>query len=69
MVGEDMDSRVFLIMSLLGFALMIVGFAGYVADPKTMYQAVFVVGVVALAVGYAFSLLSARLIRDDVSDE
>ena len=60
MVGEGMDSRVFLMMSLLGFALMVAGFVGYVFDPETMYQAVFAVGIVALAVGYVFSILSAR---------
>ena len=65
MVGEGMDSRVFLMMSLLGFALMVVGFVGYVFDPKTMYQAVFIVGVVALAVGYAFNLLSARYVSEE----
>ena len=65
MVGEGMDSRVFLMMSLLGFALMVAGFVGYVFDPKTMYQAVFIVGVVALAVGYAFNLLSARYVSEE----
>ena len=65
MVGEGMDSRVFLMMSLLGFALMVAGFVGYVFDPETMYQAVFVVGVVALAVGYAFNLLSTRYVSEE----
>ena len=60
-----MDSRVFLMMSLLGFALMVAGFVGYVFDSKTMYQAVFIVGVVALAVGYAFNLLSARYVSEE----
>ena len=62
MVGEGMDSRVFLMMSLLGFALMVAGFVGYVFDPETVYQAVFAIGVAALAVGYAFTLLSDRLV-------
>ena len=60
-----MDSRVFLMMSLLGFALMVVGFVGYVFDPETMYQAVFAVGIVALAVGYVFSILSARHVSEE----
>ena len=60
-----MDSRVFLMMSLLGFALMVAGFVGYVFDPETVCQAVFVIGVVALAVGYAFNLLSARYVSEE----
>lgn len=64
-----MDSRILLMMSSIGFILMIAGFAGYVVDPGMLYLAVFVVGISALAIGYVVTLMSVRKVADDKPDE
>lgn len=56
-----MDARVFPLMSLAGFILVIAGFAGYAFDPQSLYLALFVIGVVALMTGYVALLLLARV--------
>lgn len=47
-----------MVSTLVGFVLMIVGFAGYVSSPEAMYQAVFVIGLLILIGAYCF--LTAR---------
>ena len=43
-----------ILSTLVGFVLMIAGSAGYVSTPKVLYQAVFIIGLLALIGGYAF---------------
>ena len=48
-ISEIMDPRLLLVVSVAGFALMLAGFAGYVANPSVVFQSAFIVGVVLLA--------------------
>ena len=59
-ISEIMDPRLLLVVSVAGFALMLAGFAGYVANPSVAFQSAFIVGVVLLAVGYATIYLVGR---------
>lgn len=47
-----------MISTLVGFVLMIIGFAGYASSPEALYQAVFVIGLLVLIGSYCF--LTAR---------
>lgn len=69
----NLEPKYLVVASLVGFVLMVVGFVGYVFDPEVAYQAVFVVGVVLLAIGYALLYLMNRdtmmKVRDVEPDE
>ena len=54
--------------AVVGFVLMLVGFAAYVVSPSVAYQAVFVVGVVLLVAGYAMIYMMNRQVSADVID-
>ncbi len=65
--------KVLMIASLSGFALMLIGFVGYVMDPATAYEAVFILGLIALAVSYGLLSIGNRRasseLRSELSDE
>ena len=65
--------KVLMIASLSGFVLMLIGFVGYVMDPATAYEAVFILGLIALAVSYGLLSIGNRRasseLRAELSDE
>ena len=64
-----MEPKQLLMASVLGFALMVVGFVGYVFSPGAAFEAVFVVGVVLLILGYAFLYLMNRNLSTEVKEQ
>ena len=63
-----MEPKHTVMAAVVGFVLMLVGFAAYVVSPSVAYQAVFVVGVVLLVAGYAMIYLMNRQVSADVID-
>ena len=68
-VLRPMEPKQLLMASVLGFALMVVGFVGYVFSPGAAFEAVFVVGVVLLILGYAFLYLMNRNLSTEVKEQ
>ncbi len=63
-----MEPKHTVMAAVVGFVLMLVGFAAYVVSPSVAYQAVFVVGVVLLVAGYAMIYMMNRQVSADVID-
>lgn len=61
-----MEPKHTVMAAVVGFVLMLVGFAAYVVSPSVAYQAVFVVGVVLLVAGYAMIYMMNRQVSADV---
>ncbi len=65
--------QVLMIASLSGFVLMLIGFVGYVMNPTTAYEAVFILGLIALAVSYGLLSIGNRRasseLRSELNDE
>lgn len=55
-----LDSKLLVIVSAVGFVLMLAGLAGYIAAPVATFQAAFVVGVVLLAAGYTLMYILGK---------
>ena len=64
----SMEPKHTVMAAVVGFVLMLVGFAAYVVSPSVAYQAVFVVGVVLLVAGYAMIYMMNRQVSADVID-
>ena len=63
-----MEPKHTVMAAVVGFVLMLVGFAAYVVSPSVAYQAVFVVGVVLLVAGYAMIYMMNRQVSANVID-
>ena len=63
-----MEPKHTVMAAVVGFVLMLVGFAAYVVSPSVAYQAIFVVGVVLLVAGYAMIYMMNRQVSADVID-
>lgn len=55
-----LDPRSWLLVSLAGFVLMLIGTLGYVLSPGIPWEVLFVIGVVCLALGYVMLYLGNR---------
>ncbi len=55
-----MEPKIPIITSAVGFILMLAGFVAYVTSPATVYEAVFVIGVVLLTLGYGLVYMGNR---------
>ena len=65
-----LDSRLLVVASAVGFVLMLVGLAGYIAEPNAAFQATFIVGVVLLVAGYTLLyLLGKKAATDYMAEE
>lgn len=49
-----------LLMTAVGFAVLLTGTVGYILHPHTVFEAVFVAGLVVMAGGYALQHLGNR---------
>lgn len=68
----NIEPRYLIVATLAGFILMLAGLIGYIFSPGVGYQAVFVVGLVLLVLGYALlywmnreALIKVRRIEDE----
>ena len=61
--------QVLMIASLLGFVLMLIGFVGYVMNPTTAYEAVFILGLIALAASYGLLSIGNRRVSSELRSE
>lgn len=71
----NIEPRYLIVATLAGFILMLAGLVGYVVAPGVGYQAVFVVGLVLLVLGYALlylmnreALIKVRRIEEEEDD-
>lgn len=53
-------ARLFLLLAVIGFVLMIAGFAGYVIEPWLLYEVLFIAGLAVMLGSYAMLMLSDR---------
>ncbi|MDO5853183.1 MAG: hypothetical protein Q4Q62_03850 [Thermoplasmata archaeon] len=58
--------RLFLLLTAVGFVVMLAGFAGYVIEPTSACAAVFVAGLAVMAVSYAMLHVANRRTSADI---